>query len=174
MNSNSDGQNGSTASHVVEVKTVPLPMAKANGQVPAKKNKGGKPTTTEIEKAAMQAGFTPVMAKQFESQGNLGAMVGRMGVIDMGRGKLLFAQHHMEQSLEYLDAMARETADFDQRLAVQKAKSDLCKAHILAGKELIRSSGNGRSESSQPRQSNPSYPPGMAVQVNVNPKKESL
>lgn len=141
-------------------------------QPPAKKTRKTQPSLAEIEKAAIHAGFTTISARRFKAQGEFGVLMERMGVVPLGRSKLAFAQHHLEKTIEYLDAMADETDDFDQRHTCKRTIGDLLKQHILAGKELIRSAGRVVSESGEARQSHPSFPPGMAVQVNVNQKKD--
>lgn len=126
---------------------------------------------SEVASAAKALGLVTVRIKNpikgFKARRVIGRYLRQLGVVDVGRGQLAFAESNAGEIMAGIDEQIGQTQDAEIKLSLLKCKLEANKQIIDIGQTNIKGTSageNGVVSSSRPPVS---FPLGVPVQVNV-------
>ncbi len=151
----------------------PIPIEQnvhTSSEVPMTRNK---PTISvaAAEKAAKEAGFGIIDAKQLKHAGLFGEFVAQVGAIQIGRSRLAMNIARADRAMEFCERAAESSTDPEVMMGLMKINADLIGKSNNAAELLIKSAQTAAETAKTEAMVLPGFAPRAAVgvtQVNVN------
>ncbi len=123
------------------------------------------------EKAAKEAGFDIIDAKQLKAAGLFGDFVAQVGAIQLGRSRLAMNIARADRAMDFCERAAESSTDPETMMGLMKINADLIGKSNNAAELLIKSAQQAAETAKTEAMTLPGFAPRAAVgltQVNVN------